>query len=139
MTYNSNPYINQIKEQGRDPVNQPAKVGEFPKTIYGRTYDTKEEYLSAIHDFLNGNWMTSSNLSKIKPKLRTQGNVTGNFGRPKSRAGSQLSDIGNSKKDVINITTRKEYINRMITAYHNTDDDKLKSFCYHELHRLHAI
>ena len=55
MTYNSNPYINQIKEQGRDPVNQPAKVGEFPKTLYGRTYDTKEEYLSAIHDFLNGN------------------------------------------------------------------------------------
>ena len=83
--------------------------------------------------------MTFSNLSRIKPKLRTQGNVTGNFGRPKSRAGSQLSDIGNSKKDVINITTRKEYINRMITAYHNTDDDKLKSFCYHELHRLHAI
>ena len=55
MTYNSNPYINQIKEQGRDPVNTPAKLGEFPKTIYGRTFDTKEEYLEALHDFLNGN------------------------------------------------------------------------------------
>ena len=83
--------------------------------------------------------MTYSNLSRIKPKLRTQGNVTGNFGRPKSKAGSPLSDIGNSTKDVINITTRKEYINRMITAYHTTTDNKLKSFCYHELHRLHAI
>ena len=83
--------------------------------------------------------MTFSNLSRIKPKLRTQGNVTGNFGRPKSRAGSQLSQIGESKKDVINITTRKDYINRMITAFHSTTDKKLKDFCYHELHRLHAI
>ena len=55
MTYKSNPYTDQIKEQGRDPVNSPAKLGEFPKTIYGRTYDTQEEYLAAIHDFLNGN------------------------------------------------------------------------------------
>ena len=139
MTYNFNPYIDQIKSQGRDPINSPAKLGEFPKTIYGRTYDTQEEYLAAIHDFLNGNWMTSSNLSKIKPKLRTQGNVTGNFGRPKSRAGSQLSQIGESKKDVIHITTRQDYINRMIEAFHTTTDKKLKDFCYHELHRLHAL
>ena len=55
MTYNSNPYISQIKSQGRDPVNAPAKLGEFPKTVYGRTFDTKEEYLEAIHEFLNGN------------------------------------------------------------------------------------
>ena len=51
----NNCYINQIKSQGRDPVNQPAKLGEFPKTIYGRTFDTKEEYLEAIHEFMNGN------------------------------------------------------------------------------------
>ena len=51
----TNCYINQIKEQGRDPVNAPAKLGEFPKTVYGRTFDTKEEYLEALHDFLNGN------------------------------------------------------------------------------------
>ena len=55
MTYNSNPYINQIKSQGRDPVNAPAILPEFPKTIYGRTFNTKEEYQEAIHDFLNGN------------------------------------------------------------------------------------
>ena len=35
----------------------------------------------------------TSNLSKIKPKLRTTGNVTGNFGRPKAKAGSSLNDI----------------------------------------------
>ena len=51
----TNCYTNQIKSQGRDPVNAPAKLGEFPKTIYGRTFDTKEEYLEALHDFLNGN------------------------------------------------------------------------------------
>lgn len=38
-----------------------------------------------------------SNLSKIKPKLRTQGNVTGNFGRPKSKAGSPLQELGITK------------------------------------------
>ena len=54
MTQTSNPYINQIKSQGRDPVNQPAKLGEFPKTLYGRTFNTKEEYLDAIHEFMNG-------------------------------------------------------------------------------------
>jgi hypothetical protein len=38
--------------------------------------------------------MTYSNLSKIKTKFRTKGNVTGNFGVPKSKAGSPLNDIG---------------------------------------------
>jgi hypothetical protein len=83
--------------------------------------------------------MTSSNLSKIKPKLRTQGNVTGNFGRPKSRAGSQLSDIGNSKVDVIHVTTRKDYIERMVKVFHNADNKRMKDFAYRELLRLHAI
>ena len=80
----------------------------------------------------------NSNLSKIKPKLRTTGRVSGNFGRNKVK-GAHNSTLGQSKKDVINITTRKEYINRMIQAFHTTTDDKLKDFCYHELHRLHAI
>jgi len=49
-----NTYTEQIKSQGKDPVNKPAELGEFPKTIYGRTFETKEEYLEAIHDFMNG-------------------------------------------------------------------------------------
>ena len=83
--------------------------------------------------------MMYSNLSKISPKLRTTGNVTGNFGRPKSRAGSSLSQIGISSKDVIKVTKPSDYIQRMIQAFHSTDDPKLKEFCYYELHRLHAI
>lgn len=34
-----------------------------------------------------------SNLSKTKPALRTKGNVTGNFGMPKVKAGAN-NDIG---------------------------------------------
>ena len=82
--------------------------------------------------------MTDSNLSKIKPKLRTTGRVSGNFGRNKVQ-GAYNNELGQSNKDVINITTRQEYINRMITAFHFTQDKKMKDFCYHELHRLHAI
>ena len=99
----------------------------------------KRRRKSAIWTTLTQHIMTYSNLSKIKPKLRTQGNVTGNFGRPKSKAGSPLSDIGNSTKDVINITTRQEYINKMIAVFHKSCDKRMKDFAYHELHRLHAI
>ena len=50
-----NIYTTQIIEQGREPSNKPAQLGEFPKTIYGRTFETKEEYLEALHEFMNGN------------------------------------------------------------------------------------
>ena len=83
--------------------------------------------------------MIESNLSRIKPCLRTQGQITGNWGKSKVKAGSSLSDIGMSSKDVIKVTKRSDYINRMIQAFHSTDDPKIKDFCYHELHRLHAI
>jgi hypothetical protein len=33
---------------------KPAKLGEFPKTIHGRTFETEEDYREALHDFLNG-------------------------------------------------------------------------------------
>lgn len=33
---------------------KPAKLGEFPKTIHGRTFETEEDYREAMHDFLNG-------------------------------------------------------------------------------------
>lgn len=38
--------------------------------------------------------MFDSNLSKIKPSLRTSGNITGNFGKPKAKAGSNMIEIG---------------------------------------------
>jgi len=80
-----------------------------------------------------------SNLSKIKPKLRTTGNISGNFGKAKVKAGSSLNEIGLSDKDVIHVTKRSDYINRMVTLFYKTEDDKMRRFAYNELHRLHAI
>ena len=31
-----------------------TKKKEFPLTMYGRTYNTEEEYHEAIHEFMNG-------------------------------------------------------------------------------------
>ena len=51
----NNPYVQQLIAQGDEPSNKPANLGEFPKTVYGRTFETREEYLEAIHEFMNGN------------------------------------------------------------------------------------
>jgi hypothetical protein len=77
-----------------------------------------------------------SNLSKIKPKLRTEGRVSGNFGKNKVRAGSILSEIGMTDAPVLKITTKDEYLNRMVTAYETTEDPKLKKFCYEEVRKI---
>ena len=50
----NNPYVQQILDQGRDYTPTPAKKQEFPKTIYGRTFETQEEYDEALAEFLNG-------------------------------------------------------------------------------------
>ena len=76
--------------------------------------------------------MTTSNLSKIKTSFRTKGNITGNFGVAKVKAGSTLNDIGVSKAKVINITTQDNYLNRLYVAYTETEDSKLKKFIYQE-------
>ena len=80
--------------------------------------------------------MIYSNLSKIKPKLRTQGNVTGNFGRPKSKAGSSMRDIGVTKAKVVNITTPNDYLNKMYYVLDNTTDSKMKQFAYNEIKKI---
>jgi len=77
--------------------------------------------------------MTYSNLSKIRPKLRTQGNITGNFGKPKSKGGSTLNDIGGNG----NIgATQNEYLNRLYYAFDNTTDSKLRHFIYTEIKKI---
>ena len=78
----------------------------------------------------------SSNLSKIKPKLRTTGRVSGNFGRNKVKAGSQLTDIGITNAKVINIVTQDAYLNRMYEAFNKTDDPKLKHFCFTQIRNI---
>jgi len=55
----TNPYVENLIEMGYDKTDvQVASTmfqkHEFPLTMYGRTYNTEEEYLSAIHDFMNG-------------------------------------------------------------------------------------
>jgi hypothetical protein len=83
--------------------------------------------------------MTSSNLSKIKPKLRTQGALTGNFGHAKTKAGSPLREIGETQRETVRITQRSEYINRMLAIYSNPPNASMKEFAYRELHRLNYI
>lgn len=79
--------------------------------------------------------VTYSNLSKIRPKLRTQGNVTGNFGRPKSRAGSSLNDLGGDGNIGIK---QNEYLNRLYYAFDHTSDPKLRQFLYQEIRKIHV-
>ena len=74
--------------------------------------------------------MTASNLSKIKPKFRTSGNITGNFGKTKVKAGSSLNDIGYSDKENIKVVRKSEYIDRLYKAMDTTTDPKIKKFCY---------
>jgi hypothetical protein len=78
----------------------------------------------------------TSNLSKIKPKLRTSGAVSGNFGRAKTKAGSSLRDIGITNVKVVNITTQDEYLERLVVAYHKTTDPNLKTFIYEEIRKI---
>jgi len=77
--------------------------------------------------------MTYSNLSKIRPKLRTSGNITGNFGRSKVSAGSSLNDLGGDG----NIgSTQTEYLNRLYHAFDHTTEPQLRSFLYTEIRKI---
>jgi len=80
--------------------------------------------------------MITSNLSKIKPKLRTQGIVTGNFGRPKAKAGSSMRDIGITNAKVVNVVKQEDYLKRLYAAFENTNDEKLKQFIYIEIKKI---
>ena len=77
--------------------------------------------------------MTYSNLSKIKPKLRTQGNITGNFGAKKPVAGSSLNDLGGNGSIG---ATQDQYLNRLYVSFDETDDVKLKRFIYQEIKKI---
>jgi len=83
--------------------------------------------------------MLNSNLSKIRTKLRTQGAVTGNFGRAKAKAGSSLREIGETKAETVQITPRSVYVQRMVSIFDTTTDPKLREFAYLELHRLNCF
>lgn len=89
------------------------------------------------HTCMNqSNMTTYSNLSKVKPALRTKGNVTGNFGRPKAKAGSPIQSLGMTKAKVIKVTTQDEYLKKMYQVFDNTNDPKLKKFAYTEIRKI---
>jgi hypothetical protein len=77
--------------------------------------------------------MTYSNLSKIKPKLRTSGRVSGNFGKNKVSAGSSLNQLGG---DGSIGATQSEYLNRLYYAFDNTTDEKLRRFIYTQIRQI---
>lgn len=80
--------------------------------------------------------MTSSNLSKIKPKLRTEGRVSGNFGKSRVKSGSPLKDIGVTSAKVVKITKQDDYIHRLYDALDKAEDPKLKNFLYQEIRKI---
>ena len=78
--------------------------------------------------------MTTSNLSKIKPKFRTQGNITGNFGRPKVKTnGNTNLGLSDKPKGAVSVTREKDYIIRLYDALDKTTDPKLKKFITFEI------
>jgi len=79
---------------------------------------------------------TTSNLSRIKTKLRTSGRVSGNFGRNKSKAGSQLTHLGETKGSVGNLPTQDQYLQRLRRAYEMTNEPKMKKFLYEEIRKI---
>lgn len=76
--------------------------------------------------------MTSSNLSKIKPKFRTSGNIS----QPRRKAGSPLKDIGLTSAKVVKITKQDDYVHRLYDALDKAEDPKLKNFLYQEIRKI---
>jgi hypothetical protein len=72
----------------------------------------------------------TSNLSKIKSKFRTSGNIS----QPRRKAGSSLNDIGG---DGSIGATQDEYLNRLYYAFDNTSEPKLRQFLYQEIRKIH--
>ena len=79
----------------------------------------------------------NSNLSRIRPKLRTTGRVSGNFGRNKVRAGSSLQSLGMTNAKDISITSQVEYVQRMYEAYDKADTPRMRDFIYQQLRDIH--
>ena len=68
------------------------------------------------------------NINRIKPKLRTEGQVTGNFGRPKVQAKRDTLDLTKEilTKDNLRIPNRDDAYERLVEAYNTTTDARLQ-------------
>jgi hypothetical protein len=75
----------------------------------------------------------TSNLSKIKPKFRTSGNIS----QPRRKAGSSLNELGQTSKEQVKCVKPDEYISRLHSAFESATDPKLKQFIYQELRKIY--
>jgi hypothetical protein len=68
------------------------------------------------------------NINRIKPKLRTEGAVTGNFGRKKVEAKRDTLDLTKEilTRDNLRIPNRDDAYERLVEAYNTTTDARLK-------------
>lgn len=68
------------------------------------------------------------NLNRIKPKLRTSGNLNGNFGNPKVQAKRETLDLTKEilTRDNLRIPDRDDAYERLVEAYNKTTDARLK-------------
>jgi hypothetical protein len=76
----------------------------------------------------------TDNINKIPTAFRTKGNITGNFNKPKVKAGSSLNDIGDG--EVGSLPTKLSYTMRLVSALPLLDDrsrpgiiEQLKHLC----------
>ena len=75
----------------------------------------------------------TSNLSKIKTKFRTSGNIS----QPRRKAGSPLKELGITNVKVVKCTKQDDYLNRLYKAFDATEDPKLKKFIYTEIRKIY--
>jgi hypothetical protein len=75
---------------------------------------------------------STSNLSKIKPKFKTSGNIS----QPRRKAGSKLNDIGVTNTKVVKCVKQEDYLARLYYAFDNTEDVKLRQFLYQEIKKI---
>jgi len=75
---------------------------------------------------------STSNLSKIKSKFRTSGNIS----QPRRKAGSKLNDIGVTNTKVVKCVKQEDYLARLYYAFDNTEDVKLRQFIYQEIKKI---
>ena len=77
--------------------------------------------------------MSSSNLSKIKPKFRTEGQITGNWGKSKVRTNGNTNLGYTARKSISPPTTKSEYIQRMYEVLDTATDVKIQRSAYNEI------
>ena len=79
----------------------------------------------------------NGNLSKTKPKLRTEGAVTGNFGAGRRKGGSYLAAIPTGNAETLgNFPSQSDYLSRMKEALTKTTDPALIKFISAEIAKI---